>query len=253
MSFDCEPRLPQNACADDIFVKVKNFSPVPCSQPPLPIPPSAMIKVPVKVALIDVTEPIMDSIFISGGFEDVKNIQRKLTLTQCHITDKFLFVEGYILKNIGYAVPIENEMHDCDKHCRVVKNHYKDLTAKLDFHFTIPVDIQGCSNKLNPPVDNGSYFVDCMKPCDQGSSGELHCEKYYRQHVHLNEGFKCELESYTISESVFLKKESCETDWRYDTILEKLELTLCMAVLQTQQIVIDTIPPVCPTGCYYQP
>lgn len=242
----CEPNFPKNVCADDIFVKVKNFPPVTCEQPPSPITPNKMIKIPVKVAVVEVTEPLTDAIFISGGFEDVKHIQRKVTITQCHVTDRFLFVEGYILKNVGYAVPCGNDTMDCNNHCKVIKNEYKDLTAKLDFHFTIPVTIAGCRNTFNEPVGEGSFFVDCMKPCDEGTSGELHCEKFYKQHVYLNEGFKCELESYSISESVFLKKESCESDWRYDTILEKLELTLNMAILQSQQIEVATITPTGP-------
>lgn len=242
MSYNCEPGLPQDVCANDIFVKVKNFPPSNSNQAPIPKGPDKLIKIPVKVAIVDVTEPLKDSIYICEGFENVKHIKRSVTLTQCHVTENFLYVEGYILKNVGYAVPCGNEENDCNSHCKVIKNEYKDLTAKLDFHFTIPVKLEGVCNIFNPPIDEGSFFVDCMEPCDKGSSGELHCEKFYKQTVFLNEPFKFELEEYSITESVILKKESHETHWNYDTILEKLELSLKIAILQNQQIVVSSVP-----------
>lgn len=239
MSNNCQQGFPENACADDVFVKVKNFSPVECGQIPLPCPPQKLIKVPVKVAIVDVTEPLKDSIYICGGFEEVKQIQRSVILTQCHVTEKFLYVEGYITKNVGYVVPRVNKHKGCETDCKVIKNRYKDLTAKLDFYFTIPVKLEGVCNLYNYPVDEGSFFVDCMKQCDNGYCGELNCERFYKQTVILNEPFKYELEKYTIAESVILKKENCETKWSYDTIVEKLELSLVVSILQNQQIAIN--------------
>ena len=240
MNYNCEPKLPNNVCADNIFVKVKNFPPSTPIQATLPSTPNKIIKVPVKVAIINVTEPLRDTIYIAEGFEDIKHIKRRVTLTQCHVTDKFLYIEGYISKNVGYAVPCGNEEYKSDSHCKVIKNDYKDLTAKLNFHMTVPVVLTGDIKPSDATVENGSYFVDCMKPCDSGVIGELPCEKYYKQTVVLNEGFKCELEEYSISESVILKKESCETEWQYDTIVEKLELSLSIAILQNQQIQVAT-------------
>lgn len=235
MSNKCDYKLPYDACASDIFVDVTEGAVhrnVYCGPSEI-----GQIRVPVKVAIVDVTKCLMDSVFINEGFEDIKHIHRRVFLTQCHVTNKFLFVEGYVEKNIGYATPIANPSpEDCHDECRVIKNTYNDCTVKVDFSFCIPVCLHHDDMDASSPLKERAYHVDCTKPCDEGGLGEVGCERGYSKRVFLNEPIKGVLEEYEFNESVFLKKTCHDTAWRYDTVVEKLELTLVIALLQVQQL-----------------
>ena len=245
MSNKCEYKLPSEACASDIYVDVTDGAVhrnVYCGPSEI-----GQVRVPVKVAIIDVTKCLMDSVFIKEGFEDIKHIHRRVFLTQCHVTNKFLFVEGYVEKNIGYATPIATASSDaCPEPCKVIKNTYNDCTVKVDFSFSIPVCLHGNNKGHSGDLKESAYHVDCTKPCDEGGLGELSCERGYSKKVFLNEPVKGVLESYEFDESVFLKRTCKETHWRYDTIVEKLELTLVIALLQVQQLSSGTE---CHNGC----
>lgn len=262
MSSYCEKDFP--VCAEDIDVTVTNFNATlkerdynhGGGQPPMDY---IKAKVLANVAKVKVTQPLTDTITIPEGFYAIKNISRRLVLTQCYVVpneikphycansysnggydhnkcDAHLFVEGYILKNVEYATPSENQppVDSCNS-CVAMRNDYKDLTAKIEFSFSVPIELDGADFPVDIDKDEAAVLKDCMKPCDKGTMSESDCERFYTQSVHLQEPFKCELDNYKISEAV-INKTSCTltNPDLFDTIVEKLTLNFNISIFQLQ-------------------
>ncbi|SQB35649.1 Uncharacterised protein [Clostridium perfringens] len=248
MSSCCERRFP--VCADDIDVNVDNFN---TTALPLTPNPTTNAKVLVRVATVNINHALTDSIVIPEGFYSIKGISRRLVLTQCYIVptaveapdNAQLFVEGYILKNVQYATPSadQNPADPCED-CIVMRNDYRDLTAKINFNFSVPIDLDA---NIVPPVTETERAIlkDCMKPCDKGTMSESDCERLFSQEVVLQEPFSCELDRYTINEAVISKTNCSLTNENlFDTVVEKLNLNLVISIFQLRPVRLapSTIP-----------
>lgn len=284
MNSKCEKNFP--VCADDIDVTVKNFTATTkedCNKKKKPgydndkddcmksknfakddcmkdkkpeydkckEKECIKAKVLAKVAEVEVTQPLTDTIFIPEGFFSIKKIARRVVLTQCYVVpdemkvkyydyydkDKcnaHLFVEGFILKNIQYATPSCGQ-EEAEDDCLVMRNDYKDITAKINFNFSVPIKLENA--ELVGEVDDDEFAIlkDCMKPCDKGTISESDCERLHSQSVRLQEPFTCELEKYDISEAVINKtKHECTDENLFDTIVEKLAIKLNIDIFQLQ-------------------
>lgn len=241
MSSCCERRFP--VCADDIDVNVNNFD---TRATVAEVPGNA--KALVRVASVNINHPLTDSIVIPEGFYSIKGISRRLVLNQCYIvpisaTNGQLFVEGYILKNVQYATPSagQDPSNLCED-CVVMRNDYKDLTAKINFNFSVNINLNN-ANIVTPVTDTERAILkDCMKPCDKGTLSESDCERLFSQTVVLQEPFSCELDRYTINEAV-ISKNNCALTNRdlFDTVVEKLNLNLVISIFQLRPVTV-TIP-----------
>ena len=248
MSSCCERRFP--VCADDIDVTVDNFD---TTALPLIPNPTTNAKVLVRVATVNINHALTDSIVIPEGFYSIKGISRRLVLTQCYIVptaveapdNAQLFVEGYILKNVQYATPSADQTPaDPCEDCVVMRNDYRDLTAKINFNFSVPIDLD--ANIVTPVTETERAILkDCMKPCDKGTMSESDCERLFSQAVILQEPFSCELDRYTINEAV-INKTSCSltNEDLFDTVVEKLNLNLVISIFQLRPITIEIPTPV---------
>ncbi|EHK2365650.1 DUF7852 domain-containing protein [Clostridium perfringens] len=250
MSSCCERRFP--VCADDIDVNVDNFN---TTALPLTPNPTTNAKVLVRVATVNINHALTDSIVIPEGFYSIKGISRRLVLTQCYIVptaveapdNAQLFVEGYILKNVQYATPSadQNPADPCED-CIVMRNDYRDLTAKINFNFSVPIDLD--ANIVTPVTETERAILkDCMKPCDKGTMSESDCERLFSQEVVLQEPFSCELDRYTINEAV-INKTSCSltNEDLFDTVVEKLNLNLVISIFQLRPVTVE-VPDDTPT------
>ncbi|HHD2717817.1 TPA: hypothetical protein ACOTHS_001406 [Clostridium perfringens] len=245
MSSCCERRFP--VCADDIDVNVDNFN---TTALPLTPNPTTNAKVLVRVATVNINHALTDSIVIPEGFYSIKGISRRLVLTQCYIVptaveapdNAQLFVEGYILKNVQYATPSadQNPADPCED-CIVMRNDYRDLTAKINFNFSVPIDLD--ANIVTPVTETERAILkDCMKPCDKGTMSESDCERLFSQEVVLQEPFSCELDRYTINEAVISKTNcSLTNEDLFDTVVEKLNLNLVISIFQLRPVTV-TVP-----------
>ncbi|MDM0447301.1 hypothetical protein QTH04_09520 [Clostridium perfringens] len=238
MSSCCERRFP--VCADDIDVTVNNFNTTSTS-----IEVTNNAKVLFNVANIEINHPLTDSIVIPEGFYSIKGISRRLVLTQCYIvpiseTSGQLFVEGYILKNVQYATPSadQNPADPCED-CVVMRNDYRDLTAKINFNFSVPIEDLNASIAAPVTETERAILKDCMKPCDSGTMSESDCERLFSQEVVLQEPFSCELNSYNINEAVISKTNcSLTNEELFDTVVEKLNLNLVISIFQLRPVTI---------------
>ncbi|WP_300347610.1 hypothetical protein [Clostridium sp.] len=116
-----------------------------------------------------------------------------------------------------------------------MRNDYKDLTAKIEFSLSVPIELMNAKYPVDIDKDEAAILKDCMKPCDKGSMSESDCERLYTQEVRLQEPFKCELDKYKISEAVINKTNCSLTNPElYDTIVEKLTLKLDIDIFQLQ-------------------
>lgn len=238
MSSCCERRFP--VCADDIDVTVNNFNTTSTS-----IEVTNNAKVLFNVANIEINHPLTDSIVIPEGFYSIKGISRRLVLTQCYIvpiseTSGQLFVEGYILKNVQYATPSadQNPADPCED-CVVMRNDYRDLTAKINFNFSVPIEDLNAIIAAPVTETERAILKDCMKPCDSGTMSESDCERLFSQEVVLQEPFSCELNSYNINEAVISKTNcSLTNEELFDTVVEKLNLNLVISIFQLRPVTI---------------
>lgn len=257
MNSVCDERFPDNACAENIIVNSQSFNAVNTASATAP---PAQIRVPVLVANAVVNQPIRDSICIPERFYSIKAVSRRPILTQCYVVVNTpvatpvtgtLYVEGYILKNVQYATPITTTPTPptpcCEEEeCLAIRNDYNDLTAKIKFDFAVPVTL---SNLVQiPPTPNTinerSVFKDCHKQCDSGTISESDCEKLYSQTIALQEPFTCRLNNYAINEAL-ISKTTCENDednTLFDTIVEKVNLTLNISIYQIQNRVAPALP-----------
>jgi hypothetical protein len=226
----CERDFVEDYCTDEIQVETRVFSSGQTQGT------TGGNKVLVRVGNVTITQPIRDEIHIDEGFYDIKKIQRRVILDQVFVSDGYIFGEGYMLKNISYATPIEGTGSDCVSDCLAMKNTYNDLTAKVKFDFANPITITGAQVESSPNMVETAYLNNCIDVCDKGSVSQADCQRYYTQTVTINEPYKYELDSYTINETVFMKNECNEENSLYDTVTEKLVLVLNISVYQYQVV-----------------
>ncbi len=226
----CENDFVNDYCTDEVQVDTRVFSSDQTQGT------TGGNKVLVRVGNITITQPLRDEIRIDEGFYDIKKIQRRVVLDQVFVSNGYIFGEGYMLKNISYATPIEGTTSECNTDCLAMRNNYNDLTAKIRFDFANPITITGQEVTASPNMVETAYLNNCIDVCDRGSVSQADCQRYYTQTVTINEPYRYELDSYTINESVFMKNECNEESSLYDTVTEKLILTLVISVYQYQVV-----------------
>ncbi|SHE32010.1 DUF3794 domain-containing protein [Clostridium fallax] len=175
---------------------------------------------------------LIDDVTIPEGFLEIKKIKRRVILTQCKIVGKNLLVEGYIVKNITYVSPVDDDLNPCQ--CQSFRNNWSDIEVKIPF--SIATRIKHHHHLKKNKEKDVSYLCDTMEDCccDEGFMGHSPCESLTKQKVYLNETPHCKLYKYEITE-LDVNKKPCnecqqEDSVLYSTLVEKIVLKLYIKV-----------------------
>ncbi len=161
---------------------------------------------------------------------EIKRIEKQVFLTQCRYippTDK-VFIEGYIRKNIEYAVK------NCSGH-RAISGVIKDTTVHIPFKAYTKVQFcEGLPQVIpNPPAMVARYF-------DQKRMGKDFREADRSNVEIFNEPVYCELEWSAIFDADIDDKgvpiDGFINEEEFKEFTDKSVIYLCIKLLQKQQV-----------------
>ena len=174
----CDPNLTPDNCAlitcEGILTETEVIDTTGTVANPLPpaIVPCFTIKVPRWLQRVVISGCIKSTITIPGGFTEIKDIRKKVVVTQTKLVCDELFVEGYILKDIKYVRPM-NAGTDTGR-CIAYANQWFDISEKVPF--TLCMTVTGLPNNIFPTpntsqVSEFNFLCDRMsqKCCDKGT------------------------------------------------------------------------------------
>lgn len=190
-------------------------------------------KITKKLGEVEISGVIIDDSHIPEGYVEIKGIEKTPIITQCKIVGGTIIVEGYIIKNIKYATPIDISI-DTGK-CKSYRNHLNDIIIKVPFSFAGPI---GCIELKEYPDSIKSkkynYLQNSMKPCDKGHMGPALCEWEEVDYAELYRPPYCELIKWKIREYDVCRNcdEYCNETNLYNVFTEKMVLILKFEVFQ---------------------
>lgn len=161
---------------------------------------------------------------------EIKRVEKQIFLTQCRYippTDK-VFLEGYIRKNIEYAVKT------CTKG-GAIGGTIRDTTVHVPFKAYTKVDFKGCKPQIkpNPTALVARYFdADIMgKNFREADRSEIEI---------FNEPVYCELEWSAIFDAD-INDKGCKIDClrneeEFQEFTDKSVIYICIKLLQKQQV-----------------
>lgn len=234
-----------------------------------------LIKVPRFLRRVVISGCIKSTITIPGGFSEVKDIRKKVIVTQSKLICDELIVEGYILKDIKYVRPVPAVANP--NICLAYSNQWFDISEKVPFTLCMTVtDLPLIYPTPNTnQVSEFNYLCDTMSQqcCDKGYMAPSPCETLRVETNYLNERPYAELVGYRIAE-LDLNNHPCPCPppavvpcpnpcaCLYSSLTEKIKLdivldlyVLGMARSQAATFPVPTEPPftgVCPP-CNYGP
>lgn len=198
---------------------------------PYGYPGPMVVKVPVVLSEVKVQVDIEKEIWLNEPAFDIKNIDKKVCITQCHLvpyTNK-LFIAGYVQKNIQYSTLEEDNGSGATGNIRhhVINADFRCVTA-IKF---AKQPVWGKSYKMK------SNVLDQNMVCqDDGEDNWMH----YNQNF---EPVFCEVEWTKIYETeIYNRNEECPTEFPggncFRNFIEKMVVYIDLKVLQTQQVFI---------------
>lgn len=272
MSKPCEPNvIPDNCTVNDLencgitteTEVIDTSGTVVTPAPPLG---ATSIKVPRWLQRVVISGCIKSTITIPGGFSEIKDIRKKIIITQSKLICDELIVEGYILKNIKYVRPLKSV--DNPNLCLAYPNQWFDISEKVPF--TLCMTVTGLPIIYPTPNTNQvaefNYLCDTMsqKCCEKGYMAPSLCETLRVETNYLNERPYAELVGYRIAE-LDLSNHPCscytpcppnQCECLYSSLTEKIKLdvvldlyVLGIATSATPTFPVPTQPPftgVCP-------
>lgn len=234
-----------------------------CSNTPvLPtvIPSGAFVgKIPVVLAETTVTIPIKSNIKLASKALEIKEINKNVYVTQCHLmetpsgaTTGTLFLEGFVRKNIQYATI------DCvDKNGETISGGIKHTTVRIPFCCTTTVNflrrpvLRGPIFTETPPASQVEYlgeFINDQNACAEPIQGSDPCQRGFVHNEIFNEPVFCELIRAAIQEDDFTRcprsiTSNCgnSIEQTFNSIEEKMLVSITLKVLQKQQVGLTAI------------
>lgn len=232
------------------------------STPVLPniIAPGPFIgKIPVVLAETTITIPVISNIKLEKRALEIKQINKNVYVTQCHLmetppcaTSGTLFIEGFVRKNIQYAT-----VTCVSEHGETISGGINHTTVRIPFRGTATVNffkrpvLRGPIFTTSPPPDEVEYlgeFNNSKDICAEPIMGRNPCQKGFVHTENFNEPIFCELIDATIKEDDFQKcpkpiSYSCENNIErtFNTLEEKMLITITLKVLQKQQVGLTAI------------
>lgn len=283
MTKPCDPNIiPENCSVSDLVdcgieteTKVIDTSGTVIDPPPAPLGPNA-IKVPRFLRRVVISGCIKSTIVIPGCFSEIKDIRKKVVVTQSKLICDELIVEGYILKDIKYVRPANTVANT--NVCLAYPNCWFDISEKVPF--TLCMTVTGLPTIYPTPntsqVAEFNYLCDTMsdKCCDKGYMAPSPCETLRVETNYLNERPYSELVGYRIAE-LDLNNHRCpcppspnpcppnnQCDCLYHSLTEKVKLDIVLDLyvlgIATSAAATAPVPPqppftgVCPP-CNYGP
>lgn len=161
---------------------------------------------------------------------EIKRVEKQVFLTQCRYippTDK-VFIEGYIRKNIEYAVKSCAKGHG-------IGGTIKDTTVHIPFKAYTKVDFKGCKPQINPnpPAMVARYFDAKRMGKDIREADRSDIEIF-------NEPVYCELEWTAVYDADIDAKgtpiEGFINEEEFQEFTDKSVVYICIKLLQNQQV-----------------
>lgn len=210
MTKSCDPNiLPENCSVSDLVecgiateTEVIESSGTVVTTPPAPLGSNA-VKVPRFLKRVIISGCIKSTITLPGGFSEIKDIRKKVVVTQSKLICDELIVEGYILKDIKYVRPHQG-VNNANV-CLAYQNCWLDVSEKVPF--TLCMTVTGLPTNIYPvpntnQVSEFNYLCDTMSGqcCDKGYMAPSPCETLRVETNYLNERPYAELVGYRIAE-----------------------------------------------------
>lgn len=256
MSNQCDPNfLPENCSINDLIdcgieteTEVINSTGSTLAAAP-PLGPNA-VKVPRFLKRVIISGCIKSTIFIPGNFSEIKDIKKKVVITQSKLICDELIVEGYILKDIKYVRPVSGV--EDPSMCLAYPNQWFDISEKVPF--TLCMTVTGLPTIYPVPntnqVSEFNYLCDTMsdKCCDKGFMSASPCETLKIETNYLNERPYSELVGYRIAELDINNHHCCSNNESdrclYSSLTEKvkLDIVLDLYVLGIATATVATVP-----------
>lgn len=256
MTNQCDPNLiPENCSVNDLVncgieteseVINSNGTTLPLVPP---LGPTA-VKVPRFLRRVVISGCIKSTIDIPGNFSEIKDIKKKVIITQSKLICDELIVEGYILKDIKYVRPVNTITNP--NICIAYPNQWFDISEKVPF--TLCMTVTGLPTIYPVPntnqVSEFNYLCDTMsdKCCDKGYMAPSPCETLKIETNYLNERPYSELVGYRIAE-LDLNNHPCSNNYTTDNCLYssltekvKLDIVLDLYVLGIATVTASTVP-----------
>lgn len=185
-----------------------------------------------RIGTTSINGVIIDDVQIPEGFVEIKGIKRTPIINQCKIIDHMLIVEGYIIKDIKYATPIDPTTDT--SRCRTYRNNLNDIIIKIPFSFASPLTGLTLPTPTARVKQRYEYFQNSIGPCDKGFMGQSLCDGEEFEQVVLFKPPFAELTSWSIQEGDILRKcdENCCEGELYSIFTEKIVLTLNFDIFQ---------------------
>lgn len=208
MTNQCEPNIiPDNCSVNDLIncgieTETQIIDTSGTVVTPSPALNNTSIKVPRWLQRVVISGCIKSTITIPGGFSEIKDIRKKVIVTQSKLVCDELIVEGYILKDIKYVRP-SNTVSNANI-CLAYPNCWFDISEKVPF--TLCMTVTGLPTIYPTPntsqVAEFNYLCDTMsqKCCDKGYMAPSPCETLRVETNYLNERPYAELVGYRIAE-----------------------------------------------------
>ncbi|WP_226584262.1 CsxC family protein [Halobacillus litoralis] len=221
-----------------------------------PITPSGqrILRIPVELGAYNVTTNLVANISFPHPVLEIKDIKKRVVITQCRLMTPTavtagtqfgngpypLFIKGYVRKNIQYATP-------CHRSGKCVSSELKSLTVNVPFECTTSVTL------LSPaqlPVANTRREFDYFRAQELGS-GYPEKDKFLSSdlsqfHQESSQAYNqlpfCELVASEIlewDEATDRTSNGPTDEGTFEHILEKMQVTFTVKVLQKQQVRVD--------------
>ncbi|MGG7164157.1 hypothetical protein [Clostridium ihumii] len=186
-----------------------------------------------KLGEVEVGGIVVDDTYIPEGYVEIKGVTKTPVITQCKLVFGNIIVEGYIVKDIRYATPVDCHI-DIDK-CKSYRNNLKDIVVKVPFRFAGPIeDIKIGRNPDREETRKYDYLQNTMGACDKGTMGPALCEWESSEKGSLVKPPYCELIKWKIKEYDVCRddEEGCHHSKLYNIFTEKMVVTFKFEVFQ---------------------
>ena len=216
-------------------------------------------KIPVVLAETSITIPVISNIKLEKRALEIKQINKNVYVTQCHLMETTpesctgtLFIEGFVRKNIQYAT-----VSCVSENGQTISGGINHTTVRIPFRGTATVQflkkpvLRGPIFNTTPPADSVEYlgeFSNSKDICAEPVMGLNPCQKGFVHTENFNEPIFCELISAIIKEDDFQKcpkpiSSCCENNIErtFRTLEEKMLITITLKVLQKQQVGLTAI------------
>lgn len=206
MSNLCEPNIVPDNCNFINNCGITNNTEVIDTSGTTVTPPGlgiGTIKIPRWLKRVIISGCIKSTVNIPDGFSEIKDIRKKVVVTQSKLICDELIVEGYILKDIKYVRPV-NAATDTGR-CIAYANSWFDISEKVPF--TLCMTVCGLPSNIFPTPNTNQFSefnflcdTQSQQCCDRGTMSPSLCETLRIETNYLNERPYTELVGYRIAE-----------------------------------------------------